>query len=158
MIKSLPQSLIETATKLLMETRLFEMAYERKKAIDLISSLDTQLADHMTMIEHSPESLNVPHWKTEVNAFLSKIHRSSKLKGNKILKKDDLHANLWDGPMGEQSDYHLTHTTITNIKPEESFTSPSNDSHAAIHRRYNRAFDYIQKNITPTYDMIKDDI
>ena len=79
---------------LLINTPLFEMAYERRKAKDLISDLSPSIVDHMIklFVMHSPETKN--HWISEINSWLFKIDAITLKPKNKRLQKTDIYEWL----------------------------------------------------------------
>ena len=79
---------------LLINTPLFEMAYERRKAKDLISDLSPNIVDHMIklFVMHSPETKN--HWISEINSWLFKIDAITLKPKNKRLQKTDIYEWL----------------------------------------------------------------
>lgn len=83
-----------------MSTTIFEMAFEKKVAIDKARSLQSQIAYHLVKINMYSSSSLVPHWTKEVNVWLQLIQRN-KLKGtNNPLNKQDLFKILFDEPLG----------------------------------------------------------
>ena len=81
MIKSFKEKFIEVIMRLsdlvkdwVLETDLFEMAYQRKKAINIITGLQQPIARHVVKYLHydaSNETKN--HWIAEINAWLYTI-------------------------------------------------------------------------------------
>ena len=70
------------------------MAYERRKAKDLISDLSPNIVDHMIklFVMHSPETKN--HWISEINSWLFKIDAITLKPKNKRLQKTDIYEWL----------------------------------------------------------------
>jgi len=86
------------------ETVLFEMAYQRKKVIEIISNHQQQIAIHLVKcLYYDVPSGMVDHWIAEINAWLGKIN-SLKLKNGKKLSGDVYYALLFREPLGELSD------------------------------------------------------
>ena len=79
---------------LLINTPLFEIVYERRKAKDLISDLSPNIVDHMIklFVMHSPETKN--HWISEINSWLFKIDAITLKPKNKRLQKTDIYEWL----------------------------------------------------------------
>jgi hypothetical protein len=72
-------------------TRLFEMAYERKQAKDLVTSLSPQIFDHLLKLFVLESPNTTQHWIREINAWLFKINKIY-LKPNKLKpQKNDLY-------------------------------------------------------------------
>ena len=70
----LKDPLYEVVVKILTSTSLFEMAYERKVALEAIYSHATQLVKIMVMVHHAVDSRDLPHWKTTINSHIREIH------------------------------------------------------------------------------------
>ncbi len=88
----------------LSDTELFEMAYQRKKAIEIVSSHQDQLATHL--VKHLCYDVPVEtkkHWEAEINAWLLKMHKL-KLKNGKKLSGDMYYELLFKEPLGERTD------------------------------------------------------
>lgn len=87
-----------------MSTAIFEMAFEKKKAIDNANNLQLPIAQHLVKLEMYSESLLVNHWTVEVNAWLKKI-QSYKVKATtKPLDNVTLLKILFEEPLGDISD------------------------------------------------------
>jgi hypothetical protein len=76
---------------ILINTPLFEMAYERKRAKDLVSDLSPNIMDHMIklFVMNSPETKN--HWISEINSWLFKIDAITLKPKNKRPQKSDIY-------------------------------------------------------------------
>jgi hypothetical protein len=57
----------------LLKTNLFELAYSRRRAIDMVSDLQDQISIHLIKTIMYSESQWTDHWYTELNAWLLKI-------------------------------------------------------------------------------------
>lgn len=93
--------LVEIISDWIAESSLFEMAHERKKALQQVRGLQFTLSEHLVKILHfnSPENLN--HWISEVNGYLSLMDRI-RVKGGKLknLSPRDYQLILWEEPLG----------------------------------------------------------
>lgn len=88
----------------IINTELFEMAYQRKKAIDIITNYQGQIATHLVKHLYYDVSIETKkHWEAEINAWLGTINRI-KLKGNKRLNPEVYYKILFEEPLGELSD------------------------------------------------------
>lgn len=96
--------LYELFENMFIETFIFEMAYNKKVAIEKVRNLQNQIATHLVKIVIYPESENIQHWKNEVNAWLLSLQKN-KLKGkDRPLSKELFIKLLFDEPLGAISD------------------------------------------------------
>lgn len=81
-------------------TKLFEMAYERRKALQHIRSIKGTLAIHTIkiMIFDAPDVLN--HWLNEIQGYLTIINKIYIKPKTKKFSGDDYYELLWDEPFG----------------------------------------------------------
>lgn len=88
----------------LSDTELFEMAYQRKKAIEIVSNYQRQIARHIIKYFYYdvPEETK-KHWVVEIDAWLAIIDEV-KLKNKKRLSGDVHYKLLFDEPLGEITD------------------------------------------------------
>jgi hypothetical protein len=157
MIKDLPQALIDTATKLLMETRLFELAYARKDALNEVRSHAKNLAEKMVMVHHAVDSRDLSHWKTTTNEHISSLFDGTFLTKNKRLDKNDFTKIVFDQQLGEYDDYLRKHSRVKNLKKDTHFSDPSENDYIQITSKYKQLIDNIYKNKvdTPVYEELK---
>ena len=93
-------NIIEKLTEMLLELEIFEMAFEKKVAIQKARNLQDQIAKHLIKILMYSESEYVGHWAAEANSWLDDI-QDNLIKGkNKPLPFDVLLDILWNEPMG----------------------------------------------------------
>ncbi len=148
----MPEQLYEVVLRILQNTMLFEMAYERKRAMELIPPIASQLAQKMVLVHHAVSSNNIPHWITTTNGHMSEIHNMTFLKGHKRLPMDQLHTAIWDEPLGEYRDYLRKHTTMSKNKSETVLTPPTKEDYFKIKEKYSRMVDHMVNNQeAPTY-------
>jgi hypothetical protein len=142
--------------ELIQDLLLFEMAYQRKKAREIIGGTVNELANHMILLQHCPGSQCENGWKEEVNAFLSTIDDSTYLKKKHArIKLSTLIDDVWDGPMGEYEDYLRRYNKLKIAKPKLTLTVPSEEAWLDIRKKYMKAFDLIlKKKTTPAYDAL----
>jgi hypothetical protein len=89
----------EILIDILSETKLFEMAFNKKVAIDKARNLQNQIARHLVKILMYHNSQYVNHWCNEVNSWLYDI-QDNKIKGtNKPLKSSELFNILFVEPL-----------------------------------------------------------
>lgn len=112
----------------IINTKLFEMAYQRKIAIDKVRSRQDTIALHLVKLLMFSNNNVVPHWKTEVNSWISELNRIKLKPYNHRLYSDNFMQLLFDEPLGTSTDtydfikevYRL-HNQIppSNINPEQ---------------------------------------
>lgn len=87
----------------LFETKLFEMAYDRRKALDILSSYNNQIALHFIKVSLFPDHKDCEHWKEELWNWLTHQIDAIRLKpkGRK-LKYSDYYEYLFDQPLGHE--------------------------------------------------------
>lgn len=73
--------LTEHIVEWISKTKLFEMALDRAKYIDLIINLSDQIAENWCLIryctKYNPDNINKDHWKAELYATCSKLLRQN---------------------------------------------------------------------------------
>lgn len=88
----------------LSDTELFEMAYQRKKAIEIVSNYQRQIARHIIKYFYYDVSMETKkHWVAEIDGWLAIIDEV-KLKNKKRLSGDVYYKLLFDEPLGEITD------------------------------------------------------
>lgn len=146
--------LIQSILDRIANSTLLEQALQRKEAVQKISDLSFELADHMILIQHGPE-LYKNHWKDEVNAFLVKMFRLSFIKTkNGQLTKDVLESAIWDGPLGVYPDYTRKHRILVKIKSEAKFSEPTIEDYLILKKKYENIINLILNDEIPTYDLV----
>ena len=83
----------------LSETRLFEMAFDRKKAIEHADSLEYQLSMHMIKLLMFEQRGLHTHWCKEVNIWFWSIQLKKLKATKKPLPYRDLMKCLHEGPL-----------------------------------------------------------
>lgn len=97
------KSMKELFLNLILETELFEMAYDRKKCIKTCEDLSHELCYHFIKVMLFPSSINVNHWKSEIKTWLNKID-DLKLKPNdRKMRYNDLILTLYEQPIGHDN-------------------------------------------------------
>lgn len=81
---------------IIMETRIFELAYNRKVAMDKVRDLSLNTSMELLKILMYRDSRNQNHWKGKLEGWLNSIKRYSK----GTLKERDLFNLLWNEPLG----------------------------------------------------------
>jgi hypothetical protein len=82
---------------ILIESKLFEMAYSRKVALDKTRDLSLNTSRELLKILMYKDSKNQSHWRGKLDGWLRDIKRYSK----NTLKEKDLIKLLWEEPLGE---------------------------------------------------------
>ena len=76
---------------LLNETTLFEMAFERKKAKNTVTSLSFNIIEHLTKIYIFENAVDKNHWMNELNNWLLEIDRIYLKPKNTKLSKQEIY-------------------------------------------------------------------
>ena len=84
----------------LIETDLFEMAFERKKAIQIVEGHAKEIANHFVKVLTFADKGLQQHWLTELNNFLNDIDDVYVKPNNKRLKPLEYKKYLWEGWLG----------------------------------------------------------
>jgi hypothetical protein len=84
---------------LLLDTRLFEMAFNRKDAINNTLSHTATLRDHLIKIHTWPDNRACGGWKGTVREIADSIQGTPLKRGNRQLDKATLKDILWNKPM-----------------------------------------------------------
>ena len=82
---------------ILMETRIFELAYNRKTAMDKIRDISLNTSMELLKIIMYKNSRNQNHWRGKLDGWFSSIKRYAR----GTLKERDLFHLLWVEPLGE---------------------------------------------------------
>jgi hypothetical protein len=126
---------------LLIKTRLFELAYKRKVAIDKVRDLSLNTSTELLKILMYKDSQHQSHWRGKFNGWFKDIKRYSK----NTLKEKDLINLLYEEPLGEiwqledlikdieqdyySPSYHIDYSNLSllNQKIKHIFTQISKD-------------------------------
>jgi hypothetical protein len=150
------------ADKILKDTDLFEMAIQRREGLKNIADLSFDLAEHMVKLEHCQEARCDRHWKVEVNAWLGKMYRQTRIKKKAKLSREALIEAIWEGPLGEYEDYLDRYEAAKedekkNLKPGEKeleFSEPSEEAWFRIKVKLLKAIDLMLERKIPKYDIL----
>lgn len=143
---------IEFLSDTLVNSPLLEQALERKDARKKISDISFQLAKHMVLLSQCASSEYDTHWKTEVNAFFGSIADFARVKTKKgILPKEDLIELIWEGPLGEYSDYEFKVQLVQTTKPNLTFNEPSKEIYLELKKKYIKGIEIILDKKIPKY-------
>ena len=82
---------------MLMETRIFELAYHRKNAMGKVRDISLNTSMELLKILMYKDSRNQNHWRGKFDGWMAGIKRYSK----GTLKVHDLFNLLWVEPLGE---------------------------------------------------------
>lgn len=111
----------------LMATRIFEMAFSKKVAIDKARNLQNQIAKHLVKMIMYRNSEYFNHWGSEVNGWLEDI-QDNRLKGNNCpLNEKDLEKILLGEPLGTLSDVQTKMNRAYREYPELSIEQSNVD-------------------------------
>jgi hypothetical protein len=113
-------------------TRLFEMAFKRKNAIDKVRAYQSTLISHLIKILIFEKSENRNHWCNEVNSYLDSI-QDIKLKGtNQPLESSMLFELMFNEPIGHLS---TVDKMIIRIQRQYQSDNPSELNGYKIHKQ-----------------------
>ena len=143
------KSLIEAAKNLLLE-----MAYERKRSMELIPPIASRLASKLVLLHHAHESSrDIQHWKTTTNGHLREIHSMTFFKKGGRIKHSDLHQLVVDEPFGEYDDYLRHYNYVKSEKSETELSPPSYEDYTAIKDKLHNVVSIAmaQKHDSPKY-------
>lgn len=90
----------EIMVDFVMSTRLFEMAYAKRVALDKVRYLQDQIAEHLIRIVMFETAQSRDHWFQELNAWLYSIQNIRIKSSNKPLDQKTLMNLLFDEPLG----------------------------------------------------------
>ena len=94
----------DIVTNWLIETDLFEMAFQRKIVINKVRSLQLQISKHLIKcLYYNVPDTTKEHWYKEINTWLSDIDEY-RLKNNKTLNGSVYYKLLFREPLGERTD------------------------------------------------------
>jgi hypothetical protein len=112
----------EILFKKLLETELFDLAYSRRRAIDMVSDLQDQIAIHLikTIMYSNSEWTN--HWYNELNAWFLKIKLKKLKENNRPLDETTLYNLLFLEPLGTINDVQDIMNIIYKDYPKLSMT------------------------------------
>ena len=82
---------------ILMETRIFELAYNRKTAVNKVRDISLNTSMELLKILMYKDSRNQNHWRAKFDGWMASIKRYSK----GTLKERDLFHLLWVEPLGD---------------------------------------------------------
>jgi hypothetical protein len=142
----------------LIDTKLFEMAFAKKVAMDKARNLQNQVARHLIKIQMYAQSQYVQHWVNEVNSWLLDI-QDDKLRGtNKPLPYRDLMLILFEEPLSTIDDiqYRMNriYSEYSDLKIDEPDAAKINKSLSWIlpqickdiaASKFNNLNDYLEK-------------
>ena len=83
----------------LMSTAIFEMAFEKKVAMNNARNFQLQIAYHLVKLSMYNESSFANHWIQEVNTWLKNIQRHELKESNRPLDKQSLFNILFVEPL-----------------------------------------------------------
>lgn len=81
------------------ETPVFEMAYNRKKAMDIVTAQANPIASHLIYVLLYPGVQTQDHWRPELNKFLRIVNKVRLKPSGKKLSSSDYFALLFTEPL-----------------------------------------------------------
>lgn len=84
LLRELNEFLLEKVSS----TSLYEMAVTREKAYNTCNNLINTLSEHLLKVLIMPSSVCIPHWKSEINNYLSEMVVIQLKPKNKRLKTE----------------------------------------------------------------------
>ena len=105
-------------------TKLFEMAFERKVAIQKARNLQNQISRHLIKIIMYSNSEYVNHWCNELNSWLIDISDTILKRTNRPLDSATLMKILFEEPMESVDEVQRKMNKIYNEYPEVSIDEP----------------------------------
>ena len=91
--------IIDVVVEALSKTTLFEMSFDRSKAIEKVENLQFQIAVHLIKTQMYSESEYVQHWYDELNGWLHTIQRYKLKSTKKPLPTNILYRILFLEPL-----------------------------------------------------------
>jgi len=127
---------------ILMETRIFELAYNRKTAMNKVRDISLNTSMELLKILMYKDSKNQSHWRGKFNGWVASIKRYSK----GTLKERDLIKLLWGEPLGnlDQLEDLISMVEADYYKPSHHINY--NDL-PALHNQMKNIFTDISKDI-----------
>lgn len=98
--------------------KINEMSYNRKKALNLLDSLQSEIAMHLFLVSQYPENTNVQHWLSELRTWQGKLvlyDKAPKPMKKNYSEKMLWHA-IWEEPLGATEDRSTMASVIHNTK------------------------------------------
>lgn len=116
----------EFALDKLAETKIFEMAFERKVAKGKIQNISPQLIKHITKLFLFDSPNDVNHWKSEINGWLSSLFDIRLKPGNKHPDKNSLYTWLvFDSAPNYDADF--VEELVISLDEYEGYSAPVHD-------------------------------
>lgn len=95
--------IFEIITDYLLDSPLFEMAFERKTVVNKVRDISITLSRHLIKyLAFDDQAKN--HWLNEINGYLNMIDDVTLKPNNKKLSGDVYYSLLWDGPLNDGID------------------------------------------------------
>lgn len=90
----------EVLLEWLLNTNLFEMAFERKVVINKVRQLQTTIARHFVTLVTFDDLNNLNHWINEIDGYLADIDEAFVKPGTRKLNPAEYYNMLWEEPLG----------------------------------------------------------
>jgi hypothetical protein len=125
-----------------METRIFELAYNRKNAMDKVRDLSLNTSMELLKILMYQDSRNQPHWQGKFDGWMAGIKRYSK----GTLKERDLINLLWEEPLGNMDQLEDLISMVESDYYKPSHYINYNDL-SSLHKQMKDIFTSISRDI-----------
>lgn len=129
----------------LSETRLFEMAFERKKAVDKAISITNQLSRHMIKLIMYDQCQETNHWCTEVDSWLHDIQDTTLKASQRPLPYRDLMYLLYECPLEHISEVQKKMNRIHKQYLSHKIVEPDA---GVVHKRLMDIYSQVCKDIS----------
>ena len=77
------------------------MAISRSQALNRMAGLSANIVEHLAKIAAKPFSRDVPHWTTEIQAWIEEIERLTQHVGQKTGQEWASRIAAWKGQLGD---------------------------------------------------------
>jgi len=118
--------ILELVADKLMTTKLFEFAFERKKAIDKIESLNDELPYHILKVVIFKKSISRKSYLEEINSWLGKINKIRLKPDNKKFSVNNYMEFLWERYLETPKEVKIRIDELTQEYPTEQLIDNKN--------------------------------
>lgn len=138
----------------LMRTSVFEQAYHRRQALDILISLQDHIALHLVKLYMYADSQSVNHWQSELNAAFARVNRVKVKSSGQRLDANTLRDYLFEQPLGTIADVQQFMNDIAR-SPEYRDLHIDQPDAAVIHKQIWWLADDIVHELAPgTFEKI----
>jgi hypothetical protein len=129
----------------LCETRLFEMAFERKRAINNADSLCDPISMHMIKVLMFGQATQRQHWLKEIDTWLRSVQRHILKTTKKPLPFKDLMYLLHEGPLEHVWEVQDRMNELYSDYPQQTITQPDA---AVLHKQLEELYSRVCYDIS----------